>query len=62
MAWMLSLFCFIWFVYGEVTLDDLVAADNDWGLKAAVVRVIHTVANPDSRIIQLYETTWNVMK
>lgn len=37
---MLSFFCFICFVYDEVTLDDFVSADNDWSLKVAVACVL----------------------
>jgi len=35
---MLSFFCFICFVYDEVTLYDFVSADNDWSLKVEVAR------------------------
>lgn len=39
----ISFFLFSFLVYGVVTFDYFVAADNDWGLKALVALVFHTV-------------------
>jgi len=38
-----SFFLFLFLLYGVVTFDYFVAADNDWGLKALVALVFHTI-------------------